>query len=171
MYQCRGMWPAWCSSASIARSTAFWASSSARQAATGSSLIVSLMPTTATRTLEGIELPAPGTWTIDPGHAEIVFIGRHFMLTKVRGRFTRVQGAITVADDPARSQLQVTIKQVTHPVTLEVDYLGHALDPITQVLFTVMSPDPVETVMVRVLAESTRTPTSRVPDPVSAWTL
>jgi polyisoprenoid-binding protein YceI len=61
------------------------------------------MATTATRTLDGIELPAPGTWTIDPGHAEVAFIGRHFMLTKVRGRFTGVQGLVTVADDPTRS--------------------------------------------------------------------
>jgi hypothetical protein len=42
---------------------------------------------------------------------------------------------------------------------------------ITQGLLTVMSPDPVETVIVRRLAESTRTPTSRLPDPVSAWRL
>ncbi|WP_332666402.1 YceI family protein, partial [Aeromicrobium sp.] len=36
-------------------------------------------------------LPAAGTWTIDPGHAEVGFIGRHFGLTKVRGRFTGVE--------------------------------------------------------------------------------
>ena len=55
------------------------------------------------------QLPAAGTWTIDPGHAEVAFVGRHFMLTKIRGRFTGVSGAVTVADDPARSSVDVTI--------------------------------------------------------------
>lgn len=135
----------------------------------------------ATRTLDGIDLPAPGIWEIDPGHAEVAFIGRHLMLTKVRGRFTRVSGAIAVAQDPTASRLEVTIdmasvdsgdrarddhlrspdffdvekhplagfrstaitrtgtsgtltgdltiKDVTRPVTLQVEYLGHARDP------------------------------------------
>ena len=65
--------------------------------------------TTATRILAGTELPAPGRWQIDPGHSEVAFIGRHFMLTKVRGRFTGVTGAITVAEDPAESTVEVTI--------------------------------------------------------------
>jgi len=135
----------------------------------------------ATRIVDGVELPAPGTWAIDPGHAEVAFIGRHFMLTKVRGRFTGVQGAVTIAEDPADTQLEVvidiatvnsgdqtrddhlrspdffdvqrhptatftttgirwtgtrgtvtgdlTIVGVTRPVTLDVEYLGHAHDP------------------------------------------
>ena len=41
---------------------------------------------TATRLVAGAELPASGQWQIDPGHTEVAFIGRHFMLTKVRGR-------------------------------------------------------------------------------------
>ena len=45
------------------------------------------MTTTATRSIAGAELPAAGTWKIDPGHAEVAFVGRHFGLTKVRGRF------------------------------------------------------------------------------------
>ena len=61
------------------------------------------------RTVDGVELPAPGTWTIDPGHAEVGFVGRHLKFTKVRGRFTGVQGTVTVAEDPAASQLQVVI--------------------------------------------------------------
>lgn len=63
----------------------------------------------ATRTRDGVELPAPGIWTIDPGHAEVAFIGRHFMLTKVRGRFTGIDGAVTVAEDPTDSRVEVTI--------------------------------------------------------------
>ena len=133
------------------------------------------------RTVEGVELPAAGTWRIDPGHAEVGFVGRHFGLTKVRGRFTGVSGDVVIADDVARSSVTVeidvasvssgdqarddhlrsadlfdveahptatfrstglkaegasgrlagelTIKGVTRPVTLDVDYLGHAHDP------------------------------------------
>jgi polyisoprenoid-binding protein YceI len=54
-------------------------------------------------------LPAAGSWTIDPGHAEVAFIGRHFMLTKVRGRFTDVGGVVVITDDPADSTVEVTI--------------------------------------------------------------
>lgn len=62
-----------------------------------------------TRLVEGTPVPVAGTWQIDPGHAEVAFIGRHFMLTKVRGRFTDIDGAIEVADDPANSSVTVTI--------------------------------------------------------------
>jgi polyisoprenoid-binding protein YceI len=135
----------------------------------------------ATRIVAGAELPAAGRWQIDPGHTEVAFIGRHFLLTKVRGRFTGVTGAITMAEDPAESTVavaidmtsvdsgstardnhlrsadyfdvahhptatftgragswggtrgqlagQLTIRGVTRPVTLAVDYLGHVADP------------------------------------------
>jgi len=65
--------------------------------------------TDATRILEGAELPVPGRWQIDPGHTEVAFIGRHFMLTKVRGRFTVMTGAIAVAGEPGESTAEVTI--------------------------------------------------------------
>jgi polyisoprenoid-binding protein YceI len=138
-------------------------------------------PMPATRTLNGTQLPAVGTWQIDPGHAEIGFVGRHFGLTKVRGRFTGVDGAVVVAHDPTDSSVQVTIdmhsvssgdhsrddhlrsadffdvdhhptasyrstavhldgtsgtidgeltiKGITRPVRLQMDYIGHATDP------------------------------------------
>jgi polyisoprenoid-binding protein YceI len=136
---------------------------------------------TAVRIIDGIELPATGEWEVDPGHAEVAFIGRHFGLTKIRGRFTEVTGTVTIADDIARSAVAVeiamasvdsgnqtrddhlrsddlfdvgahpsatfvsaevtvqansghltgelTIKGTTRPVTLDVEYLGHAIDP------------------------------------------
>ena len=62
-----------------------------------------------TRLVAGAELPASGRWQIDPGHTEAAFIGRHFMLTKVRGRFTGVTGTIVVADEPGESTVEVTI--------------------------------------------------------------
>jgi polyisoprenoid-binding protein YceI len=67
----------------------------------------------ATRMLAGAELPAPGRWQIDPGHTEVAFIGRHFMLTKVRGRFTGVTGAIVVAEEPGESTAEVIIDMVS----------------------------------------------------------
>jgi polyisoprenoid-binding protein YceI len=48
----------------------------------------------ATQLADQPGLPAPGRWQIDPGHTELAFIGRHFMLTKVRGRFTGVSGLL-----------------------------------------------------------------------------
>ncbi len=66
-------------------------------------------PMSVTRTINDTQLPAAGTWQIDPGHAEVGFVGRHFGLTKVRGRFTGVDGAVVVADDPTDSTVQVTI--------------------------------------------------------------
>jgi polyisoprenoid-binding protein YceI len=55
------------------------------------------------------ELPPPGSWAIDPGHAQVAFVGRHLMLTKVRGRFTGVSGTVVVAEDPSASSVEVVI--------------------------------------------------------------
>jgi len=63
----------------------------------------------ATRTVAGTVLPGVGTWHIDPGHADVAFTGRHFMVTKVRGRFTDVRGRIHVAEDINESRIEVTI--------------------------------------------------------------
>jgi polyisoprenoid-binding protein YceI len=63
----------------------------------------------ATQMIAGVELPAAGTWSIDPGHAEVAFVGRHFGLSKVRGRFAGVDGTVHVAADPTESTVDVTI--------------------------------------------------------------
>ena len=127
------------------------------------------------------DLPAAGRWTVDPGHADVGFVGRHFGLTKIRGRFTGVDGTIVLAEDLDASTVDVTIdmasvnsgdrtrddhlrsadlfdverfptatfrstrvavagtegvvcgdltiKDVTRPVALQVEYVGGALDP------------------------------------------
>ena len=62
-----------------------------------------------TGTVERTALPPAGTWKVDPGHAEVGFVGRHFGLTKVRGRFTGVDGTVLIADDVERSTVAVTI--------------------------------------------------------------
>lgn len=139
------------------------------------------MTDTATRTVDGVELPAPGRWRIDAGHTEAAFIGRHLGLSKVRGRFTGVEGTVEITEDITRSRIDIsvdmatvdsgsnardeslrsenffdvanhatatfrstaiatdgsngtitgdlTIKDITRPVTLDVGYLGHARDP------------------------------------------
>ncbi|MCB0893854.1 MAG: polyisoprenoid-binding protein [Nocardioides sp.] len=69
--------------------------------------------TTPTRDLAGHVLPAAGTWDIDPGHTDLAFVGRHFMVTKVRGRFTGVTGAVVIADDFEDSRVEVTIDMTT----------------------------------------------------------
>jgi len=59
--------------------------------------------------VDDVELPAPGRWVIDPGHAQLGFVGRHLKFTKVRGRFTEVVGSIDVADNPADTTVDVTV--------------------------------------------------------------
>ena len=53
--------------------------------------------------------PTAGTWAIDPGHAGVAFVGRHFGLTRIRGRFTGVAGTVVIADDLTASQVDVEI--------------------------------------------------------------
>lgn len=62
-----------------------------------------------TQIVDGDVLPAPGAWQIDPGHTEVAFIGRHFMLTKVRGRFTDVTGTVHIAPRLNDSTVEVSI--------------------------------------------------------------
>jgi len=134
------------------------------------------------RVIDGVTLPAAGTYVIDPTHSRVGFVARHLMVTKVRGNFAEVEGSITIADNPAESTAtatmktasvatgsddrdahlrsgdffdvethpeivfangritsgkgtayqvtgDLTIKGVTRPVTLEVEYDGLAKDP------------------------------------------
>jgi polyisoprenoid-binding protein YceI len=55
-------------------------------------------------------LPKVGTYTIDPAHTEVGFVARHLIGTKVRGRFTEVEGTFTVAENPEDSTLQATVQ-------------------------------------------------------------
>lgn len=66
-----------------------------------------------TRTVDGHVLPAPGAWEIDPGHTDVAFIGRHFMVTKVRGRFTDVTGTIVIASHLDDSTVEVSINMAS----------------------------------------------------------
>lgn len=65
--------------------------------------------TTAVRVLDGVEIPAAGTWEIDPSHSNVGFIVRHLVVSKVRGQFATFAGAITVGQTPEQSSVSVTI--------------------------------------------------------------
>lgn len=68
------------------------------------------MTDTATRAFQGITIPAPGTFTIDPAHTRVGFVARHLMVAKVRGSFTDASGEIVIAEDPAASSVAVTMR-------------------------------------------------------------
>lgn len=57
------------------------------------------------------ELPGliPGTWTLDTVHSEIGFSVRHMMVSKVRGRFSKFEGEIVIADDPLESSARASV--------------------------------------------------------------
>ncbi|HYR63794.1 MAG TPA: YceI family protein [Actinomycetota bacterium] len=61
------------------------------------------------RSVDGMELPAAGTWEIDPVHSHVSFVVRHLMVSKVRGRFGTFSGTIEVAEAPKDSTVQATI--------------------------------------------------------------
>ena len=61
------------------------------------------------RTVDGLELPAPGTWEIDPVHSQVSFVVRHMMVSKVRGRFTKFSSTIEVAENHQDSKVEATI--------------------------------------------------------------
>jgi len=63
-----------------------------------------------TRTWNGVTIPQPGTFTIDPTHTRVGFVARHLMVSKVRGSFTDVSGEIVVTEDPTASTASVTIQ-------------------------------------------------------------
>ena len=54
-------------------------------------------------------LPAPGTYKIDSAHTFAYFSAWHHLVGRVRGRFDKVAGTITVSPDPAACSVDVTI--------------------------------------------------------------
>ncbi|HEY7223766.1 MAG TPA: YceI family protein [Micromonosporaceae bacterium] len=63
-----------------------------------------------TRTINGLEIPDPGTYVFDPAHTVVGAVARHLMVTKVRGHFKEVTGTVTIAEDPLASSVEVHIK-------------------------------------------------------------
>jgi polyisoprenoid-binding protein YceI len=51
----------------------------------------------------------PGTWTIDESHTTVGFTARHLMITKVRGRFGKVEGSVEIDLDRLQSSVRAVI--------------------------------------------------------------
>ena len=56
-----------------------------------------------------MEIPAAGTYAIDRSQSSVEFVGRHLMITKVRGRFTDFDGEIEIAEPPEGSSVVASI--------------------------------------------------------------
>lgn len=65
------------------------------------------------RVVDGVALPATGTYVLDPTHTRIGFIARHLMVTKVRGSFTDFDGSITIDEDPRKSTAQASMRAIS----------------------------------------------------------
>ena len=63
----------------------------------------------AIRTVDGIELPAAGTWAIDVSHSSVNFKVKHLGLAKTRGRFTDFEGTVEIGEDPRDTSVSVSI--------------------------------------------------------------
>lgn len=84
--------------------------------------------TPGTRDFEGVTIPAPGVFDLDPAHTRIGFSARHMMVSKVRGRFAEFTGSITIADDPLQSSAEAVIKAASID-TGQPDRDGHLVSP------------------------------------------
>ena len=82
-----------------------------------------------------------GDYTIDPAHTRLGFSARHAMVATVRGSFKEFTGTAHVdTATPANSKVErdgddwtitgdLTIKDVTKPITIEFESNGSARDP------------------------------------------
>ncbi len=61
------------------------------------------------RKVDGAEYPAVGNYAIDGSHTELGFAVRHMAVSRVRGRFSRFEGSIEIAENPADSKVSVSI--------------------------------------------------------------
>lgn len=62
------------------------------------------------RTVDGVQVPNAGKYTIDKSHTTVGFIVRHAMVSKVRGGFTEFEGSINVAEDVTASTVEAVIE-------------------------------------------------------------
>jgi len=86
------------------------------------------MAASLTREHEGVTVPEAGAYAFDVGHTTIEFVGRHLMITKVRGRFTDFSGEIVIGESPADSSVNVTV-QTTSVESSDEKRDGHLRSP------------------------------------------
>ena len=65
------------------------------------------------RVVDGVTLPAAGTYVLDPTHTWIGFVARHLMVTKVRGSFREFEGSITISEEPGGSTAEATMQSAS----------------------------------------------------------
>jgi polyisoprenoid-binding protein YceI len=64
----------------------------------------------AVRVVEGEEIPAAGSYALDPSHSQVGFAVRHVMVSKTRGRFSDFAGTVEIGENPLESSVAVTIQ-------------------------------------------------------------
>jgi len=72
---------------------------------------------------------ATRTYTLDPAHTNVEFVVRHLMITKVRGRFTKLSGIITLAPEshvPARVEAAIEAASIDTREAQRDDHLRSA---------------------------------------------
>jgi polyisoprenoid-binding protein YceI len=75
--------------------------------------------TTATRLVDGVEVPIAGTWQIDSQHSSLAFEARHAVVTRMWGRFRKSSGVFHIAERPEESSVEVTIDAASIDTTHE----------------------------------------------------
>lgn len=76
------------------------------------------------RDYNGVNIPAAGVYDIDPAHSRVGFVARHLVVSKVRGQFKTVTGAVTIAEDPLESSVTADIDAASID-TNQTDRDGH----------------------------------------------
>jgi len=66
--------------------------------------------TVTSRTVDGVEYPAVGTFAVDIAHTRLGFAVRHMAVSKVRGEFKTFNGTLELAENPVDSKVSVTIE-------------------------------------------------------------
>jgi polyisoprenoid-binding protein YceI len=66
-----------------------------------------------TRSIDGTEVPAAGRYNLDPSHSHVGFSVRHLMVSKTKGRFAELTGAVTIGEDPLDSSVEVEIRSAS----------------------------------------------------------
>ncbi len=57
----------------------------------------------------GVELPAPGRWTIDPAHSTVVAVAQHLGISSIRGHFPQFHGQLRIAARVEESSVTAAI--------------------------------------------------------------
>jgi polyisoprenoid-binding protein YceI len=81
-----------------------------------------------TRQYNGLTIPTPGKFEIDPAHTRVGFVARHMMVSKARGSFTSATGSIVVTEDPLESHVDVSIDAASIDTGV-ADRDGHLRSP------------------------------------------